>query len=138
MNRIDWRGVHVVARRRPVLASFTGLVAILAYAGAAGLMTGSIDFGDEITARLPFGGPVFGGIALVVVVGLPMTVVTYLGSRRDARTSVAAVIAGSLLVGWIAVEIGFVRSYSWLQPVFAFAGLAVALAGMHDLRVHRP
>ncbi|WP_281353818.1 hypothetical protein [Amycolatopsis pithecellobii] len=34
MSRIDWRGAHVVARRRPVLA------------GAVGLMTGVIDVGD--------------------------------------------------------------------------------------------
>ena len=135
MNRIDWHGLHVVARRRPILASLTGIIAILGYAGAVGLMTGAIDFGDEITARLPFGSPVFAGIALAIVVGVPMTVVTWLGSRADARTSIAAVIAGILLVGWIVVEIGFVRSYSWLQPVCAFAGVAVALAGMRDLRV---
>ncbi|NKQ51836.1 hypothetical protein HFP15_02955 [Amycolatopsis sp. K13G38] len=135
MNRIDWRGMRGTARRRPVLASFSGLIAIFAYAGAAGLITGSIDFGDVINGRLPFGSPVFGGVALAVIVGVPMTAVTYFGSKRDTRTSPAAVVAGTLLVGWIVVEIGFVRSYSWLQPVCAFAGLAVALEGLRDLRV---
>ena len=41
-------------------------------------------------------------------------------------------VAGSLLVGRIAVEIGFVQRYSWLH--FAFAGLMVALAGWRDIR----
>ena len=131
MSRTDWHHTRQ-ARRRPVLATCTGIVAILAYAGAVGLITGAIDYGPEITARMPFGSPVFGGVALALVVGVPMTVVTYLGARVDARTSPAAVVAGSLLVGWIVVEIGFVRSYSWLQPACTVAGVAVALAGLRD------
>lgn len=115
-----------------MLAAATALIAVLAYGGAAGLITGVIDFGAEINARLPFHSPVFGGAALAVVVGAPMTVAAWLAARRDTRSSIAAVIAGSLLVGWIAVEIGFVQSYSWIQPVFAFAGLAVAYAGLRD------
>jgi len=138
MSRIDWKRTWhpggLAARRRPWLAAFTALIAVSAYAGAAGLITGGIDMGAEINARIPFDSPVFGGVALAVIVGVPMTVVTWLGARRDARSGAAAVVAGALLVGWIAVEIGFVQSYSWLQPVFAFAGLAVALAGMRDFR----
>ena len=131
MSKIDWRRTGQT-RRRPVLATCSGVLAVLAYAGAAGLITGTIDYGPEITARLPFGSSVFGGVALALVVGVPMTLVAYLGARVDARTSLAAVVAGSLLVGWIVVEIGFVRTYSWLQPVCAFAGVAVALAGLRD------
>jgi hypothetical protein len=133
MSRTGW-GRETVTRRRPWLAAFTGVIAILAYAGAAALITGVIDFGDEVNARFPFGSTAFGGAALAVVVGVPMTVVTFLAMRPDSRTNLAAVVAGTLLVGWIAVEIGFVQSYSWLQPVFAFAGVAVAYAGLHDIR----
>ncbi|WP_236794261.1 hypothetical protein [Amycolatopsis sp. GM8] len=131
MSRLEW---HTETRRRPWLAAFTGLIAILAFAGAAGLMTGTLGLGDDIIARLPFGSAVFGGIALALVVGVPMAVVCYLGSRPGTRTSGAAVVAGSLLIGWIAVEIAFVQTYSWLQPVFAFAGVAVAYAGLRDVR----
>jgi hypothetical protein len=133
MSRLDreprWRG-RLASTSLRWLAPFTGLIAVSAFAGAVGLITGVIDFGDVINARLPFDSPVFGGVALAMVVGTPMTVVTYLAAKRDPRTSVAAVVAGSALVGWIVVEIGFVQSYSWLQPICAFAGLAVALAGL--------
>ncbi|WAL68947.1 hypothetical protein ORV05_14635 [Amycolatopsis cynarae] len=136
MTRTDWRRSLLrtgqPARRRPGLAVVTALIAVLAYGGAVGLISGMLDLGDEIEARLPFRSPVFGGAALAVVVGVPMTVAAWLAARRDTRSSIAAVIAGSLLVGWIAVEIGFVQSYSWIQPVFAFAGLGVAYAGMRD------
>lgn len=136
MSRIDgkrtWRPTMRVARRRPWLAAFTALIAVSAYAGAAGLITGVIDMGAEINDRIPFGSPAFGGVALAVIVGVPMIVVAYLAARRDARSGAAAVVAGTLLLGWIVVEIGFVQSYSWLQPVFAFAGVTVALTGMRD------
>ncbi|KAA9160222.1 hypothetical protein FPZ12_017895 [Amycolatopsis acidicola] len=131
MNRIDWPRDTA---RRPVLAACAGLVAVLAYAGAAALITGVLGLGAEVTARLPWGSTVFAGVALALVVGVPMTVVACFGSRGNAYTSVAAVVAGSMLIGWIAVEIGFVRTYSWLQPVFAFAGLLIAHAGLRRFR----
>ncbi|HVV29847.1 MAG TPA: hypothetical protein VHC41_03110 [Mycobacteriales bacterium] len=129
MNRIDWPRD---TRPRPWLATGTGLVAVLAFAGGAGLITGVPGLGPEVTARLPFGSTLFAGLALAMVVGVPMTVVAYLGARGAARTSVAAGIAGSMLIGWIAVEIGFVRTYSWLQPLFAFAGVLIAHAGLRQ------
>ncbi|GAA5152315.1 MULTISPECIES: hypothetical protein [Amycolatopsis] len=129
MSRLDW---HSDTRRHAWLASFTGLIAILAYAGAVAVATGVL--GPGVEARLPFESPVFAGVALAVVVGVPMTVVTTLGLRGDARTSAAAVVAGALLIAWIAVEVGFVRTYSWLQPVFAFAGVAVLHTGLQGLR----
>lgn len=131
MSRLDWRGD---TRRHPWLASCTGVIAILAYAGAAALIAGVSGLGPELEARLPWGSPVFGGIALAVVVGVPMTAVAWLASRGDSRTNLAAVIAGALLIGWIAVEIGVMQTYSWLQPVLAFAGVAVLHAGVRGVR----
>ncbi|TNC24825.1 hypothetical protein [Amycolatopsis alkalitolerans] len=131
MSRLDW---HSDTRRRPWLASFTGLIAILAFAGAVSLMTGVIALGTEVEARIPFHSPVLAGIALAVIVGVPMSDVCYLAMRPDSRTAVAAVVAGALLIGWIVAEIAYTQTYSWLQPVFAFAGVAVVVAGLQELR----
>ncbi|HET6502890.1 MAG TPA: hypothetical protein VFG87_19225 [Amycolatopsis sp.] len=117
---------------RTWLAAFTGLIAVLGYAGAVALLSGALDLGDVVNARLPFESPAFAGAALAVIVAVPMTVVSSFGFKGDRRTGAAAVIAGSLLLGWIAVEIGFTRTSTWIQPVFAFAGLAVLMVGLRD------
>ncbi|WP_235999261.1 hypothetical protein [Qaidamihabitans albus] len=95
-----------------------------------GLAFGDIDLGAEIMARLPFGSAVFAGVALALVVAVPMTVAAYLCATGHRHAPLSAIVAGAALVGWIAVQIGVVRSYSWLQPVSAFAGLVVMLAGL--------
>ena len=80
-------------------------------------------------ARLPFHSPVAGGIALALVVGVPFATVAALAFRGDDRAELASLVAGLLLVGWIAVELLWVRELSFLQPTFAVIGTAFALAG---------
>lgn len=121
-------------QNRIKLAMFAGFIAVNAYAGMVGLITGGIDFGQDVNARLPFGSTVFAGIALALVVGVPMTVAAHLAGTDRPHFPGAAVLAGVLLVGWIAVEVAFIRSFSWLQPVCLVAGLVVAMAGVRELR----
>jgi hypothetical protein len=40
--------------------------------------------------------------------------------------------AGLLLVGWIAVQLPVIRTFSWLQPICALLGLAVLVLGKSD------
>jgi hypothetical protein len=124
---------HIRATRRWTwLAALTGILAINAFGGAVGLMTGVIDFGIVLSSRFPFHSPVLAGLALVLVVGAPMSWVTHLAVRRDSKTGAAAVVAGSWLIGWVVIEFGVLRATSWLQPVLAFAGLLVLLVGLHE------
>ncbi|WP_020422891.1 hypothetical protein [Amycolatopsis sp. ATCC 39116] len=131
-ERLGWRHDERLARRRPWLASLTTLIAVSAWVGAVGLVIGSVDLGGTVTARLPFDSTVFAGITLGVLIAVPMTVVTWLAARRDPRTSPAAVVAGAVLIGWIAVEVGIVRTFNVLQPVAVLAGLVVLVAGLRD------
>ncbi|HUY29972.1 MAG TPA: hypothetical protein VMV02_03130 [Acidimicrobiales bacterium] len=106
-----------------------GLIAVGGIAGSVGLAANSLDLGAEINGRLPFDSPVFAGGALFVIVGVPMTVAAraaWLGHERHADLAMGA---GALLTGWIVVEVAVIRSFSWLQPVFFAAGLAVFYAG---------
>jgi len=132
LARLGWRRDERVARRRPWLASFTALIAVSAWVGAVGLVIGLVDLGDTVAGRLPFHSPVFAGVSLALLVGVPMSVVTYLAARRDPRTSPVAVVAGAVLIGWIAVEVGVIRVFHVLQPVCVVAGLLVLLAGLRD------
>jgi hypothetical protein len=104
-------------------------VAISAYGGAAGLITGWLRPSSSMTARLPLHSPVFAGIALACVVAVPAKVVAVLAWRRHPRDRDAAAVAGVLLVGWIVVELAVVRQFSALQVVYGLAGLGLIVSG---------
>jgi hypothetical protein len=113
----------------PGSKSWRGFVAISAYGGAAGLITGWLRPSSSMTARLPLHSPVFAGIALACVVAVPATVVAVLAWRRHPRDRDAAAVAGVLLVGWIVVELAVVRQFSALQVVYGLAGLGLIVSG---------
>jgi hypothetical protein len=116
-----------MSREPRALAVMSAGVAVAAGAGAIALFLGATDFGSELDARLPFDSPAFAGFALLVVVALPMSAVAVLASQRDHRAPIAAFIAGALLIGWIAVQLVVLRSFSWLQPLCAAIGAAVII-----------
>ncbi|MGB8857723.1 MAG: CoA-binding protein [Ilumatobacteraceae bacterium] len=120
---------HSHNARRPAVALAAGLMAASALVGGAGLIGGFIDIGHRLNSRLPFSSPVFGGIALAVVVGIPFVVLAKYAWRGDRRSGEAALVAGTLLVGWIVIELAFIREVSFLHPLCAVAGAAFAVVG---------
>jgi hypothetical protein len=72
---------------------------------------------------------VLGGSALAAIVALPFTVLAVLASRTDRRTGFGAAAAGTLLIGWIVVELAFIRAVSFLQPVCVLVGILFVLVG---------
>jgi hypothetical protein len=110
-------------------AVLTGIIALSAYAGVVGLVGGAISFGEVIDARLPFGSPFLAGIALLAFVAAPMTAAA-VASVRDLRHADELVFsAGLLLVAWIAVELAFIKSYSWFHPTYLVLAVVVLLCG---------
>ncbi|HEX5116904.1 MAG TPA: hypothetical protein VFW65_17065 [Pseudonocardiaceae bacterium] len=126
--------------RRSWAAMITGITAVSAVAGGVGLATGTVDMGATITARLPWHSTVLAGMALLVVVAVPMAWACFLAAWNRPGQDVAVITAGALLVGWIAVEVAVIREFSWLQAVFAVIGLVVLLTGLLMRRPaeHRP
>ena len=118
------------------LAVFAAVNALSAYAGAVALATGLTGVGDRLNARLPFDSPVFGAVALILIVAVPMTVLARAAWQGDRRTDSLAVLAGALLVGWIVVELGFLRELSFFQPAYAAIGAGLVLAGLRGLRAY--
>jgi hypothetical protein len=102
-----------------------GVMCVAGLAGVVGLAGGSLDLGPAITARIPAGSPVLGAVALGLVVALPMGAAAVAGWRRSRWTATLAAVAGTALIAWIAVEIAFIRTFSWLQPVCAVYGAGV-------------
>jgi hypothetical protein len=108
-------------------------VAISAYGGAAALIVGWLPPSTSMTENLPFGSPVFAGLALACVVAAPATDVAVLAWRRHPRARDAAVLAGVLLVGWIVVEVAVVKQFSALQVVYGLAGLGLVADGSRGM-----
>lgn len=110
-------------------ATLTGVIALSAYAGVAGLVTGAISFGETLDARLPFHSLFLAGMALLLVVAAPMTAAA-VACIRDLRYASELVIgAGLLLVAWIAVELAFIKSYSWFHPTYLGLAILVLISG---------
>jgi hypothetical protein len=119
--------------RRTGLSAFAAVVALPAYAGAVGLLTGSLRLGDTVAARLPFASPQLGGLALTVIVAAPTTRLAWLAWRGDSRTDAAAVMSGGLVIGWIIVELAFIREFSFFHPTYIVVGGILIWTGRRAL-----
>jgi hypothetical protein len=112
-------------------------MALAAGAGAVGLIGGGLDLGATVTARLPAGSPRLAGVALAVVVGSPMAAAAVAGVRRSPRAGDLAVLAGTATVGWIAVQVAVIRTFSWLPPACLLYGSVVTALGLLVRRMSR-
>ena len=123
------------ATRTPLRTSLLWLEAVLAvgaYAGAAGLVLAGPQMIGDAVADLPFASPVFAGIALGIVNGLLPTVVLIAELRGARWASVGHHLVGAALVLWIVVQVVFLGwPPHWLQITYFVYGwviLALALA----------
>lgn len=115
------------------LAAFAAAVGASAWFGVAGLTSGFLTLGPVVTPRLPLHSPVLGGIALAVVVAIPMTALAVLAGTGHPRTAEAAVVAGVLQVGWIVGELAVIRELSFFHPLYVLVGVAFVVLGVRAL-----
>jgi hypothetical protein len=80
------------------------LLAVGAYGGAIAFALGGIDLGEAM-ARLPFGSPVFAGVALGLVNGVLPTVVLIGALRRRPWANLGHTVVGLALMGWIVTQV---------------------------------
>lgn len=90
---------------RRALLWLESLLAVGAYAGAVGLITGGVDLGAAAD-DLPFGSLAFGGWALLVVNGVLPTVVVIGALARRPWATPGHLAVGLALIGWIVVQVG--------------------------------
>lgn len=132
----------VIASPRPrverALLWLEGLLALGAFGGAAGLITGGVDLGTA-TADLPFGSPVFGGWALAVVNGVLPTVVLIAAVRGHRWASGGHLLVGAALVGWISVQVAFLGwPPHWLQILYFVYGWTIVVLAVSLRRSREP
>jgi hypothetical protein len=119
-----------MSRLRAAASAFAAAIAVSAYAGVVGLVGGGITFGDRIDERLPFESHVLAGIALLVFVAVPMTAASLALWRRTPSSVDLLEGAGVVLVVWIAVELAFIRAYSWFHPTYLLIAVVLVVAAM--------
>ena len=124
--------------RRPWLAGFAAFNAFGAWAGAVGLVTGGMDFGESINHRLPFDSLVLAGLALGIIVGIPLTVLAWSAWTGGPRTDGLALVVGLMLIGWIVVQVAVIRAFSFFQPAYLAIGTSfIAASRRVTLSPHR-
>jgi hypothetical protein len=120
----------MTARREHAVVRW-GLVGLLAFGALnafAGGWYGMADARDVPLSLLegsPFESYFWPSVILFVVVGGSMAAASVLVLLRVAWAPIAAITAGVILVGWIAVQVTIIGWMSWLQPISAAVGLAV-------------
>lgn len=123
-----------LSRLERLLVGMELFLAVGAFFGAVGLIGGGIDLG-EATAELPFGSPVFAGVALAVINGVLPTVVAVGALRRAGWAGAGHMVVGTVLVAWIVIQVAFIGLGSWLQAVYLAYGIVLqALALQHVTR----
>jgi len=121
------------------LAGLDAVIALLALWGGLELAVGAAAFQlpTEWIAPLGLHSWLWPGIALMIVIGLPMAVAAiagWLGVRHAAEASVAA---GVILAGWLAFQFvlfGLQAPVQIITAVFAVAVLAVGIGAMARVR----
>jgi len=119
------------------LVGMETLLAIAAFAGSCGLISGSVDT-SSYADRLPLSSPALGGVALALVVALPAAFAVTGALCRRAWARHLHPVVGGLLMGWIVVQVGVIGLDSWLQPVMFAWGAVVAFLGIRNLQRAAP
>ena len=111
------------APRRRALAGFAALNAVAAWAGAIGLLTGDIDFGDTLDDRLPFDNLALAGVSLAVIVAIPLSALSWSAWTGHRRTNELSLLVGIALIGWIVLQVLILRSLSLFQALYLGVGV---------------
>jgi hypothetical protein len=110
------------------------LLAIGAFGGAVGLVSGVLDLHESVD-DLPWQSPVIAGIALGALNGLLPAAVAVAAVRHCSWARVGHIGVGLVLMAWILVQVLFIGLNSPLQAVYAAYGATLTVAGS-VLRAH--
>jgi hypothetical protein len=98
-------------------------VAIGAIYGSVMLISDAWQLDPAMLEHLPVDTWVLPGVALALLVAAPYVVSTILVAMGHLAARRVSLIAGTVLVGWIVVQIALIQQYFFLQPVMVVCGL---------------
>jgi hypothetical protein len=115
---------------RYVLGGLLAFGALNAFGGGYYGMAGAEDVPKEWLEGSPFDDYFIPGLVLFVVVGgsFLAAAIAVFAKLHIART--AAFAAGTIVLGWLAVETAIIGYVSWMQPATTIGGLVVLLLAL--------
>ena len=126
----DSRGDPTIVK---VLIGLELFLSVAAVGGAIGMISGVSDLHDY-NSRLPFASPVFGGAALLVVIGIPPALVAVGAIGHRSWAEPGHLVIGAGLMGWIVVQVVIIGPIAALQPVLFVLGAVIFALGWRNLR----
>ena len=113
-----------------VLGFLLAFGALNAFAGGYYGMAGADGVPRDWLTGSPFRDYRVPGLILFVVVGgaFLFAAMTVLARAEIGRT--AALAAGAIVLGWLAVQLAIIGYVSWMQPVTAAVGFAILLLAL--------
>ena len=99
---------------------------------------GKLGISTGLLAQTPFTNFLWPGVILFVVIGLGSITATIWVMRQWYYYSIAVMLVGVSLTGWIAIQIPLIREFHWLQAAFGGIGLALIAAGAWLMRERDP
>lgn len=112
---------------RYLLGSLLAFGALNAFAGGYYGMSGAEDVPREWLEGSPFGDYFIPGLVLFVLVGGSLLAAAIAVFAGLALARVAAVAAGVVVLGWLAVETLVIGYVSWMQPATTIGALLILL-----------
>ncbi len=114
---------------RHALAALLVFVALNAFGGGIYGLAGAEGVSTEWLEGTPFGDYVIPSVILLVAVAGSSLVAAIGVFGRASWAGPAALIAGGVLLIWIAVQVALIGYQLWLQPAFFVIGLLVLVLG---------
>lgn len=102
---------------------FLLLIAANAVAGGVYGMAGATDVPREWLRGSPFSTYLVPSLILLIVVGGTHALAGVAMLRGVGRSRALALAAGTVLLGWIGVQVAIIGYVSWLQPAMCVAAL---------------
>lgn len=111
--------------------------AFSAFAGGIYGLTGADGVPREWLHGSPFSDYVVPSAALFVIVGGAQLLAGLAVVRRRPHASASALVAGVILLGWIALQMAVIGHTSWLQPFTIAVALLIVVLAVRLMRQER-
>lgn len=114
---------------RIALLAIDAFVALTAVGGGLALIAKSDMFPPQWLESTPFRSYLVPGLILAMLVGGSATVATIAAILANDAGAASSIIAGVIMMGWIAGQLRLLKQQSWLHAVYFAAGIAMAALG---------